>query len=554
MAGYQEAVPKGTHPESGSWGWIATTDHKRIGVLYIVTSFVFLLAGVTEALLMRTQLYAPRSTFLGPEAYNQVFTMHGTTMVFLFLMPLIAGMGNYLIPLMIGARDMAFPRLNAFGYWLLLFGGLFLYSSFLFGAAPNAGWFGYPPLTERQFNANAGIDFWALSLFLLGISSTAGAINFIVTTIRLRAPGMTFNRMPLFVWAMLVTSFIVVFAMPSLTAGAVLLLIDRHLSTPFYIALAGGDPLLWQHLFWAFGHPEVYILVLPAMGMVSEVLPVFSRKPIFGYPFIAWSGVAIGVLGFLVWAHHMFAVGLPLVAQAYFAGASMVIAVPTGVKIFNWIATMWGGRLILKPPLLFAIGFIGQFVVGGVTGVFISIPPFDWQVSDTYFIVGHFHYTLFGGTLFGMFAGLYYWFPKMTGRLLDDRMGHIHFWLILIGFNLTFFPLHLLGLWGMPRRVYTYSAGLGWEIPNQISTIGGFIIGLSVIVFLVNALISMRRGALAGKDPWDGWTLEWATSSPPPVENFATIPAVRSRRPLYDEKHPELADWPLPDSDWKTPD
>lgn len=543
MASYGDVVPTNLRTESGMAAWIATTDHKKIGVLYMVTAFAFFLMGVAEALLMRTQLATPRNTLLGPEAYNQVFTMHGTTMIFLFLMPMLAGIGNYLVPLMIGARDMAFPRLNAFGYWLFLFGGLFMYSSFLIGAAPNAGWFAYAPLTATQFSRGLNIDIWALAILILGISSTAGAINFIVTTIRLRARGMTFNRMPLFVWAMLITSLIIVFAMPSLTTAAALLLIDRRLGTSFYLPGEGGDPVLWQHLFWAFGHPEVYILVLPAMGIVSEVLPVFSRKPIFGYPFIAWSTVAIGILGFTVWAHHMFAVGMPLIAQAFFAASSMVIAVPTGVKVFNWIATLWGGRLVLKPPLLFAVGFIGQFVIGGITGVFVSVVPFDWQVTDSYFVVAHFHYTLFGGALFGMFAGIYYWFPKVTGRLLDERLGALHFWLIFVGFNLTFFPLHILGLLGMPRRVYTYAPGLGWDALNMVSSVGAFIIALSLVVFLWNLFGSLRHGAAAGDDPWDAWTLEWATSSPPPEHNFSSLPNVQSRRPLWDSKHPENPDW-----------
>ncbi|MCL4465866.1 MAG: cytochrome c oxidase subunit I [Chloroflexi bacterium] len=543
MASFEEAFPADARPESGLRSWITTTDHKRIGALYMVTAFSFLMAGVGEAMLMRTQLIVPRNTFLGAEVYNQVFTMHGTTMVFLFLMPMLAGIGNYLVPLMIGARDMAFPRLNAFGYWLLLFGGLFMYSSFLFGAAPNAGWFAYAPLTELQFSPGLNVDFWALAIFLLGISSTAGAINLIVTIIGMRISGMTFNRMPLFVWSMLVTSFIIVFAMPSVTAAAVLLLADRMLHATFYVPGTGGDPLLWQHLFWAFGHPEVYILVLPTMGIISEVLPVFSRKPIFGYTFIAWSSVAIGVLGFTVWAHHMFAVGLPLVAQAFFAASSMLIAIPTGVKVFNWLATLWGGRIVLKPPLLFAVGFVGQFVIGGITGILVSVVPFDWQVTDSYFVVAHFHYTLFGGALFGMFAGLYYWFPKFTGRLLGDRLGLLHFWLTFLGFNLTFFPMHLLGLFGMPRRIYTYPPGVGWDTLNLISTIGGYIIAASMIVFLWNALSSLRRGVAAGDDPWDGWTLEWATTSPPPPGNFTALPPVRSRRPLWDRKHPESPDW-----------
>ncbi|MBI2953023.1 MAG: cytochrome c oxidase subunit I [Chloroflexi bacterium] len=542
MTGYGETVPS-LRAEADVWTWITTTDHKRIGILYMVSAFVFFLGGIVEALLMRTQLAVARNTLLGPDAYNQIFTMHGTTMIFLFLMPMQAGLANYVLPLMIGARDMAFPRLNAFGYWLFLFAGLFMYSSFLIGAAPNAGWFAYAPLTEVQFSPGLNIDFWALAILLLGISSTAGAINFIVTTIGLRTRGMSFNLMPLFVWATLVTSLIIVFAMPSLTTGVVLLLVDRRLGGTFFTPGDGGDPLLWQHLFWAFGHPEVYILILPAMGVISEVLPVFARKPIFGYSFIAWSSVAIGFLGFTVWAHHMFAVGLPIIVQALFAASSMIVAVPTGVKIFNWIATLWGGQISLKTSMLFAIGFIGQFVIGGITGVFLAVVPFDWQATDSYFVVAHFHYVLFGGALFGLFAGLYYWLPKFTGRLLDERLGILHFFLILIGFNLTFFPMHLLGLMGMPRRIYTYAPGLGWDNLSLVSAVGGFTIALSVSVFIWNFFSSLRHGQAAGDDPWDAWTLEWATTSPPPPHNFSTVPIVRSRRPLWDLKHPENPDW-----------
>lgn len=539
MASRAEGMRSNAGRESGWLDWLTTTDHKKIGTLYMVTAFAFLLAGVTLAILMRTQLIVPRNNFLGPQQYNEIFTMHALTMIFLFLMPMLTGLGNYLVPLMIGAPDMSFPRLNAFSYWVYLFGGLFLYSSFLVGAAPNAGWFAYAPLTELPYSPGVNMDFWTLAIFLLGVSSTAGAINFVVTIIALRVRGMTFNRMPLFVWTVFVTAFIIIFAMPALSAAAVLLFLDRHLNTTFYVATNGGDPVLWQHLFWSFGHPEVYILILPAMGIVSEVLPVFSRKPAFGYAFIAWSTVAIGFLSFTVWAHHMFAVGLPMVAQAFFAASSFSIAVPTGVKIFNWLGTMWGGRIILKAPLLFAVGFVAQFILGGITGIFVAVTPFDWQVTDSYFVVAHFHYVLFGGALFGVFAGLYYWFPKITGRILDDRLATIHFILLFLGFNLTFFPMHLLGLAGMPRRVYTYAPGLGWETGNLVSSIGGYIIGLAMLVFLFNFFKTMRKDRWASGDPWDGWTLEWSTSSPPPPENFVKAPGeVHSRRPLWDEKHP----------------
>lgn len=526
----------------GLWSWLTTTDHKRLGILYIVTAFIFLIAAVTEATLMRLQLAVPNGKVLNPELYNQTFTMHGTTMVFLFGMPILAGVGNYMVPLMIGARDMAFPRLNAFGYWMYVLAGIFMYSSALFGGWPNVGWFAYAPLTEDPFSKGLNVDFWVLSIQLLGASSIAGNVNFAVTILRLRAPGMTVNRLPLFVWTTLVTAFLILFAIPSLTAAASFLMLDRLIDTVFYRTDRGGSSVLWQHLFWAFGHPEVYILILPAMGMVSEVIPVFSRKPIFGYIFVAWSSVAIGFLGFTVWAHHMFTVGLPGSVQAFFALTSMIIAVPTAVKIFNWIGTMWGGSLRLKTPMLFAIGFVGQFVVGGLTGIMVATVPWDWQVTDSYFVVAHFHYTLFGGTVFGVFAGLHYWFPKMSGKMLSDRLGKLQFVLLFIGFNTTFLPLHLAGILGQPRRYYTFPAGVGWEAPNLISTLGVTFIIVSVLVFLYNVFASLRGGVPAGDDPWDAWTLEWATASPPPVYNFAEMPTVRGRRPLWDRKHPEAPD------------
>jgi cytochrome c oxidase subunit I len=531
--------------------WLMTTDHKKIGVMYIVTAFFFFLVGGVEALLIRTQLAVPNGKVLSPEVYNQIFTMHGTTMIFLFVMPMLTGFGNYIVPLMVGARDMAFPRLNAFGYWIVLFGGLFLNSSFLFNAAPNGGWFMYAPLSELTQNCGNAVmctpgmnaDFWLLGVLLLGISSIAGSLNFVVTILKLRAPGMTLNRMPLFTWMTLVTAFLLLFALPSLTAASVLLLLDRHLGTHFYQFASGGDPLLWQHLFWSFGHPEVYILILPVFGMISEILPVFSRKPIFGYTFIAWSGVAIGFLSFTVWAHHMFAVGLPPIAQAFFATSTTLIAIPTAVKIFNWIATVWGGKVILKAPMLFALGFIAMFLIGGLNGAALAVVPFDYQVTDSYFVVAHLHYVLFGGSVFGIFGGIYYWFPKMTGRFLGDRLGQVQFWLMMIGVNLTFFPMHLLGLLGMPRRIYTYPANLGWNLDNLLATIGAFIIAASVLVFLWNLFVSLGNGQKAGDDPWDAFTLEWDTSSPPAHYNFLTIPTVRSRRPFYDKKNPDIADW-----------
>ena len=535
--------------------WIMTTDHKKLGIMYIVTAFFFFLVGGVDALLIRTQLAQPDGKVLSPEVYNQIFTMHAVTMIFLFIMPMLTGLGNYIVPLMIGARDMAFPRLNAFGYWVVLFGGLFLTSSFLFGAAPNAGWFAYAPLTELSgpgttscgnaviCTPGPNMDFWALGILMLGISSIAGSINFVVTILKLRAPGMTINRMPLFTWMTLITAFLLLFSLPSVTMASILLLLDRHLGTHFYVAGWGGDPLLWQHLFWSFGHPEVYILILPAFGIISEVLPVFARKPIFGYTFIAWSGVAIGFLSFTVWAHHMFAVGLPLVAQAFFATSTTLIAIPTAVKIFNWIGTVYGGKISFKAPMLFALGFIAMFLIGGLNGAALAIVPFDYQVTDTYFVVAHLHYVLFGGSVFGIFAGIYYWFPKITGKLLNERLAQIHFWLMLIGLNVTFFPMHILGLLGMPRRIYTYPGNLGWNELNLIATVGAFTIGISVLVFVWNFIVTLRGGQAASTDPWDAFTLEWDTDSPPKPYNFVEIPTVRSRRPFYDKKNPETADW-----------
>ena len=532
--------------------WIMTTDHKKIGIMYIVTAFFFFLAGGVEAMLIRTQLAVPNGKVLTPQVYDQVFTMHAVTMIFLFVMPMLTGLGNFVVPLMIGARDMAFPRLNAFGYWVILFGGLFLSSSFLFGAAPNDGWFAYAPITELNSGCGAtavtctpgaNMDFWALGILMLGISSISASINFVVTILKLRAPGMTINRMPLFTWMTLITAFLLLFAIPSVTAASILLLLDRHLGTHFYQAGFGGDPLLWQHLFWSFGHPEVYILILPAFGIISEVLPVFSRKPIFGYTFIAWSGVAIGFLSFTVWAHHMFAVGLPLVAQSFFATSTILIAIPTAVKIFNWVGTVYGGKISFKAPMLFALGFIAMFLIGGLNGAALAVVPFDYQVTDTYFVVSHLHYVLFGGTVFGVFAGIYYWFPKMTGKLLNDRLGQVQFWLMLIGVNLTFFPMHIMGLLGMPRRIYTYPDNLGWNELNLLATIGAFTIAVAMLVFLWNLVITLRSGKAAGTDPWDAFTLEWDTESPPKPYNFPVVPIVRSRRPFYDKKNPEIADW-----------
>ena len=530
--------------------WLTTTDHKMIGMMYIITGFLFFMVGGLEAMLIRAELARPDGKILSPDIYNQIFTMHGVTMIFLFVMPTLTGFGNYIVPLMIGARDMAFPRMNAFGFWTTLFAGMFLQSSFLFGSAPNGGWFNYAPLNEAvcgvhtvQCASGMNGDFWLLGIMLLGVASIASGLNFVVTILKLRAPGMSINRMPLFTWMTLVTSFLLLFALPSLTAASILLLLDRRIGTHFYQYAFGGDPLLWQHLFWSFGHPEVYILILPAFGIISEVLPVFSRKPIFGYTFIAWSGVAIGFLSFTVWAHHMFAVGLPSIAQAFFATSTTLIAIPTAVKIFNWLATIFGGKISFKAPMIFALGFIAMFLIGGLNGAALAIVPFDYQVTDSYFVVSHIHYVLFGGSVFAIFAGVYYWFPKMTGKFLGERMAQIQFWLMLVGMNLAFFPMHMLGLLGMPRRVYTYPATSGWNELNMLSTIGAFMIGISVMVFLYNLFASLKNGQKAGTDPWDAFTLEWDTSSPPKKYNFLHIPVVRSRRPFYDKKNPEIADW-----------
>ncbi|MFN8532416.1 MAG: cytochrome c oxidase subunit I [Dehalococcoidia bacterium] len=519
---------------TGLWSWLTTVDHKRIGILYGASAFIFFLIGGIEALLVRVQLFMPGSHVLTPDQYNQLFTMHGTTMVFLAIMPMNAALLNYLVPLMIGARDVAFPRLNAFSFWCFLAGGLLMNLSFLVGGAPDFGWFGYAPLTSKQFSPEIRADFWAMGIQVLGVASLAAAFNFIVTIINMRAPGMTLLRMPPFVWMQFVTQWLLALALPPIAVGLILLTFDRNFSTNFYLSEWGGDPILWQHLFWIFGHPEVYILILPAFGIISEILPTFARKPLFGYTFVVYSGIAIGFLGFIVWAHHMFATGMGPVADSAFAISTTLIAIPTGVKIFNWIGTLWQGQTEYKTPALFAVAFIAMFIIGGLSGVMHASPPADLQQTDSYFIVAHFHYVLFGGSIFGIFGGAYYWLPKVTGRLLNEGLGKVHFWLMLIGFNLTFFPMHFVGLNGMPRRTYTYPAGFGWELMNQMETVGAFIIALSIFVFIINLLRSVRNGEVAGANPWGGGTLEWSIPSPPPVYNFATLPVVRSLYTLWD--------------------
>ena len=522
---------------SGVWSWITTVDHKRIGILYGVSAMVFFLIAGIEALIMRLQLATPNAQVVSAETFNQLFTMHGTAMIFLAVMPFSAAFFNFIIPLMIGARDVAFPRLNAFSFWVFLSGGILLHASFLFNAAPNAGWFGYANLTSPEFSPGLNVDFWLLSLQILGIASLAAAFNFLVTIINMRAPGMTLMRLPLFVWMTFVTSILMVLAFPVITVALTLLLFDRFFGMNFFITQAGADPRWWQHLFWVFGHPEVYILILPAMGIVSEVVPTFSRKPLFGYPFVVYSGVAIAVMSFGVWAHHMFSVGMGPIADAFFSIATMLIAIPTGVKILNWIGTIWSGAIRPTTPFLFAVGFIAMFIIGGLSGVMHASPPADLQQTDTYFIVAHFHYVLFGGSIFGLAAGFYYWFPKMTGRVLDEGLGKLHFWLMMAGFNITFFPMHFAGMFGMPRRVYTYSSGYGFDGYNLLSPVGAFLIAISMVVMILNWVRTMRHGKIAGNDPWDAPTLEWSIPSPPPVYNFARIPVVASRRPFWDQKY-----------------
>jgi cytochrome c oxidase subunit 1/cytochrome c oxidase subunit I+III len=519
-------------------GWLGSVDHKKIGLRYLVTAFAFLTAGGIEAVLMRLQLIGPELRLLSPEAYNQVFSLHGITMIFWYAAPILSGFGNYLVPLFIGARDMAFPRLNAFSYWAFLFSGLFLYASVPFGLAPDTGWFAYVPLSNARYAPGLNLDFYALALIFLTISTTVGAVNFIATILRLRAPGMAVQRMPLFLYSTLTTSFLIVVSLPALTAACVFLELDRRWGTHFFDASLGGDPLLWQHAFWFFGHPWVYVIFLPATGMISMLLPVLSRRPIVGYPFVAFSTVLTGVVGMGVWVHHMFAVGMSPLAMGFFSAASMTISLFSTVQVFAWVATLWAGTPVRTTALLFALGFIAIFVMGGLSGVATAVIPLDWQVTDTYFVVAHLHYVLIGANLFPVFAGFYYWLPKMTGRMLDERLGRWSFWIMFAGFNVGFFPMHLSGLLGMPRRVYTYAAADGLGALNLVTTLGALTLGAGVLLSVINLLVSLRRGPRAGANPWSADTLEWAMPSPPPAYAFVHLPRVTSRHPLWTEPDP----------------
>jgi cytochrome c oxidase subunit I len=527
--------------QRGVLGWITTVDHKKIAIMYLYTTFFFFLVGGVMALLIRIQLAEPQNKFLTPGQYNQIFTMHGTTMIFLWIIPVFAGFGNYFVPLMIGARDMAFPRLNALSFWLIPIGGLVMYSGFVFGGTAAAGWTGYVPLTERTYSPQVGQDLWIIGLHLLGISSMLGGINFLATIHNMRAPGMTWARLPLFVWSMEVTQALVVLASPFLAGALSMVLLDRQIGATFFTVNHGGNALLYQLMFWFYSHPAVYIMVLPGFGIISEIIPVFARKPIFGYRAMAASMVAIAVLGFVVFVHHMFVTGLPLVVQEFFAFTTLCIGVPTGIKIFNWLATLWGGSIRFDTAMLFSCGFLLMFLIGGIDGVYLGSLAVDRTLHGTYWVVGHIHYVLFGGSVVAVFAGFYYWFPKVTGRFLSEKLGKLHFWLMIIGLNLTFLPMHLLGVLGMPRRIATYEDNRGWGDLNSLETFGAFIIAISVTVFLINFVLTMRAPKTAPADPWEGNTLEWVTSSPPAVYNFEEIPVVTSARPLRDARRARRA-------------
>jgi cytochrome c oxidase subunit I len=547
-----EAVPLTIHknPLAVVYEWLGTADHKKIGLMYIVYALLFLVVTGIEAVFMRIQLAHANSTFLSPQVFNRLFTLHGTTGVFFVAMPILIGFGNYLVPLMIGARDMAYPRLNAFGFWMTAFGGLLLYGSFFAGnsisqagAAPDFGWFAYAPLTATAFSPGHSTDYWNLSILVAGVGSIAAGINFVATVLTMRCPGMTLGKMPLLAWMNMVMGGLILVTISPLTAAQMMLMADRYVGAHFFDTGAGGSVVMWMHFFWIFGHPEVYVLIIPCFAFISEIVPVFSRKAIFGYPAMVAATVSIGFVSLGVWAHHMFAVGMPSYGNAFFVLTTMVVAVPTGIKIFNWLATIWGGRIRFATPMMFAVGFLFQFLVGGLTGIMLATAPFDWQLTNSYFVVAHFHYVIVGGIMFSIFGAFYYWFPKITGRMLDETLGKWHFWIFLIGFHLTFDSLHIPGFLGMPRRIYTYEAGRGWESWNTIASIGVIFQGVAVLIFVYNMVKSYIKGAPAGNDPWDAWTLEWATTSPPPEYNFAVVPSVQSRRPLWDIKHPDDPDW-----------
>jgi cytochrome c oxidase subunit I+III len=545
--GEEEKVREGDLPEEeerrlleqtwgdrpGFWGWVTSTNHKSIGKRFIITAFVFFLLGGILAVLMRIQLARPENTFLGPDLYNQIFTMHGTTMMFLFAIPVMGAFGTYLVPLMIGTRNIAFPRLAAFSYWIYLCGGVTLYVFFILNIGPDAGWFAYVPLSGPEFGVGKRVDIWSQLINFTEISALATAVEIITSVFRLRAPGLSLHRIPIFVWAMLIMSFMVVFAMPAVMTSSLFLTLDRLVGTHFYNAAEGGDPLLWQHLFWFFGHPEVYIIFIPALGYVSSIIQTFSRRKVFGYTALVLSMIATGFIGFGLWVHHMFATGLPQLGSSFFTAASMMIAIPSGTQIFCWIATLWSGRPRFKTPLVFVMGFFFIFILGGLTGVMQASVPVDLQLHDTFFVVAHFHYVLIGGAVFPLFAAFYYWFPKFTGRMLSEGLGKLNFWLLFVGFNVTFFPMHQLGLNGMPRRVYTYLPGMGWGNLNLVATAGGVVMTLGVLTFLINVFISRRGGRVAGDNPWGADTLEWGTSSPPPSYNFQRLPIVQGREPLW---------------------
>ena len=530
--------------------WVITVDHKKLGLMYIAYALFFLVIGGIEALIIRIQLAVPHAQFVSPQVFNRMFTMHGTTMIFFVAMPVLFGFGNYLVPLMIGARDMAYPRLNAWSFWMSALGGLLLYFSFLggdglygAGSAPDVGWWAYAPLTSPAFSKGHSTDYWTIALLISGFGTIGVAVNFVSTILCMRCPGMTLGKMPLLAWMNLVMSGMLLFTITPLTAAQVMLMIDRYLGGHFFDTQAGGSAAIWMHFFWIFGHPEVYVLIIPCFAFVSEIVPVFSRKPIFGYPIMVAATVSIGFVSMSVWAHHMFTVGMTSYANAFFVLTTLAVGVPTGIKIFNWLGTMWGGKIRYATPMLFCVGFLFQFLIAGLTGIMLGVAPFDWQLSNSYFVVAHFHYVIVGGILFALFAAFYYWYPKMTGRMLDETLGKWHFWLFVLGFHLTFDLMHIPGMLGMPRRIYTYEPGRGWDNWNMLVTIGAFLQTVAVLCFVFNMVQSYFQGRTAGNDPWDAWTLEWATPSPPPAYNFTVVPEVKSRRPLWDLKHPEDPDW-----------